>query len=687
MRETPAVIQRVSLLVIAVGVPLVFVKGSFTDAFNVPKFAVLVAGVGLVVALRLYRIITHPGSRLTSYGLWVPAAALCLPLTVSWVFSPYKQWALLGQYPRFQGLIPYLLFAIFGLLLVDAFGRDTLPLAWAIVAAGTIAGGYGLLQSLGFDPLTWYFGGARYPVTASTGGHPNYTGGFLAIALPLAVYLWVRAPRGRLIAAGSAVLIMTGLITSLSQGPWAAGVGGLAVLTGGFLSATRRHARLLATVATVGIAAVMITPVVIGVLLPEDRGGLFGGTSRSRGIFWRSAILMAADSPMVGQGPNAFAVDGVRYRILEDALRNGHGYSDDPHSIPMSFLANAGVLGLLGYGVVVAWIWRRAHRLDPGDLLGHAFAAGAVAYLLQGLVGIDEPVQRAGLWVVLAGLAARSSRVSPGHDEAPPSPSRRRALIAGILALAVASGAGYWSTRFVLADRQVVAAIRSFEAHEIEAGHEQLTTALGFRDEFEFREVYSELLGLAALEEGIAGSELIARMKSNNRYLESHPESTAIATEAELLHYWGRYSDTGDIDALERFERLSQLDPENPLVETELAEVLIDLGLPTQAIDVLEPVATEIGGRSPDLWSILAVAYAQVNRADEALAALDVARAADGGTSCRRLIAEVLLLGDEALPSAAPTIPFVCSRGLLEWYQDTARDAPSEEIQRMEATG
>lgn len=673
--DRTASIRRAVLLFLVVLVPVAFVKGPLFETFNVPKLALLVAGVGAAGALRLFELLTLR-SRPSFAGLWVPVVAICLPLTLSWAASPYKQWALLGQYPRFQGLLPYLIFGAFGLLVVDAFGRTSLSLAWALVVGGGISGAYALLQSLSLDPLTWYVGGAPYPITSSTGGHPNYTGGFLAIALPVAVYLWVCAPRGRRFAALATVLIGGGLVTSLSQGPWGAGLGGVVVLVGAFLAPQRRWVRKATAIVTVALAATMIIPVVVGTLLPQDRGGVFGGTSRSRGNFWRASFQLAAESPILGRGPNSFAVDGVRYRPLEDALRNGHDFTDDPHSVPLSFLANSGLVGFGGFGLLIAWVVVRIRRLPSEDLLGHAFGAACVAYLLQALVGIDEPIQRIAAWTVLAGLASR-----PIAEPISPSlPSEQSSLFlkvaAGATSLAIATTAIYWSARFVLADRDVAIASEFFEEGKLGAAQGHFEAALRFRDEYEFRETYSQLLGLAALREGAGGADLIDKMGLINSYLSEFPESTAIATEAELLHYWGHFDPRGDARALSRYERLLELDPENPLVETQMGEVLLDLDMATAAVELLKPLAAGLPGRASDLWAILSIAYARNGRMSDALAALDVARAADPGTSCRRMIAESLIAGDSGKePPLA--LSFICSRGLYQWYQDQSDKQPS----------
>ena len=667
-------IRRAILILVVVGAPLIFVTGTFTDSFNVPKLALLIAGTSVASALKLFDMIMNR-SRWRTGGLWIPVVSICGPLTISWALSPYRGWALFGQYPRFQGLLPYLIFGLFGLLVVDAFHDRPIVLAWALAGAGAISGAYALAQSLGLDPLTWYVGGAPFPVTASTGGHPNYTGGFLAISLPVAIYLWVRAPRLRSLGAAATVLISAGLLLSLSQGPWVAASGGVALVIGSLLASRVTKARSLALAAAGFMAIVIVTPVLAGLVIGEGSAGLFGGTSRSRATFWDASIDLAADSPVIGRGPNSFAVDGVRHRPLEDALRNGHNFTDDPHSVPLSFLANAGIFGLIGYIGAAAWAVGRYLKLPADHLLGHAFAGAAVAYFVQGLVGVDEPIQRIGMWVALAGLAACSVGQSPPRaptssapSSAPSSTGTRMRWTASLALGALALGTVWWAWLFLEADGNIVQALDALQAGDVREAHDRFERAISFRDEFEFREIYAGTAGQAALNIGPEGGPLIEEMRRVNTYLREFPEHIAIAVAAEHLHYWGHFDPSADLDALAGFERLLILDPHNPLVEIEASEVLLDLDRAEEAVALLESIAPSLQGKSQDFWSMLAIAHFLTGDTESADSALDEADRVAGTTSCRNRIAHQLV--DSLSAEHARSLPFVCSAGLVNWYED-----------------
>lgn len=188
-------VRRWILSVTVAGVPLSSCGLRMTP-FNVPKLALLIAGVGVVASVRVIELIQ--GATWTALTrLVVPAIAMAAPLLIAWTFSPYPYWSVFGHYGRFQGLIPYLVVIGLGILVADAFGEDLGHLAWALTIAGGVAGPYAVLQFVGIDPFGWaqQFGGAT--TRTSTLGNPNFTGGFLAVVLPVAVGLWrsgVRTP-------------------------------------------------------------------------------------------------------------------------------------------------------------------------------------------------------------------------------------------------------------------------------------------------------------------------------------------------------------------------------------------------------------------------------------------------------------------------------------------------------------
>ncbi|MDQ3964089.1 MAG: O-antigen ligase family protein, partial [Actinomycetota bacterium] len=412
------VARRVVLTSLVVGVPVVFLRATL-DPFNVPKLSLLASGVLLVLAIRVIEMIQGTSWRGIE-RLWIPAALLSGPLLLSWLLSPYRSWAVFGLEPRFEGIVPYLFVILFGLLLNDAFRGRGPELALALCWSGAVVGGYAVIQTIGMDPFEWSLFGAPTEAVSTT-GNPNFTGGFLGIVLPVGLALAVADRGRRRVILRLMVPIALGWIAARSQGGWAAGIAGCALVTGHLVSSRYRRARLLG--ATVAIMAALATVGVVIIAMIQPSGRFTPDAALVRARWWQAAIGMGMEHPIVGRGPNSFAMEGVSHRPLEDALVFGFDFPDDPHSIPLAMFANLGLPGLMGFIGILGWaIWFFARARAP-SLLQVGFLAAVVAYFVQATVSIDELTLRTGLWIGLAGLG--TFQAAPDREQRPASKKSR----------------------------------------------------------------------------------------------------------------------------------------------------------------------------------------------------------------------------------------------------------------------
>jgi hypothetical protein len=654
-------LRRAILLVVVCVTPLLVLPRYAFDPFHVPKLGFLIAGTSLAAGMRCIETLWGRSLRSTRL-LAIPALLICVPLSVSWLFTPYKGWSLFGAFSRFEGLVPYIVFAVLGILLADAFSSRPFPLIVALAATGAVVGLYTFLQMVGLDPLPWSF---AEPPSGSTVGNTNFSGAYMAITMPACVYLWGR--RDGLARVGMAVTAMTalGLFLSGSQGAWAGAAGGVAVALA--LPAQRgTWTRRLAALVPAGVALLLVGLVVASLVFTRVPG-VAPEAGRYRGLWWLAAADMSFDSPLVGHGPNAFALEGSRYRSLEDALSLGYWNIDDPHSVPLAFLANAGVLGLLGFAGAGVWVVQRMRRIRPGQTTAAVFAGSAIAYFVQSVVSIDEIVPRLGLWVALAGLAASTSRESGAGDRIS---SRRTAVrwvgsIAGVALVIAGVGFGWGLIR---ADHRVTRGIELFERGRVAEGRGELDAALSFRDESKYREVYFRHLGAAGLSRGVEGEPLIREMRAVGSYLESVPSASATFELARIFHHWGSFEPEGDVEALRLYRRGLALDPHHLYARIDLSEVLVDLGRPREAVEQLEPLAAAVGAdRYPEFWAALSMAHLANGSDEAATVALRRGLALDPH-DCGVLIARELLAG-ETVPGYSPspadvlTLGFACEPG------------------------
>lgn len=628
-------VRRAVLLAVVAGVPVLFLRVT-NDLFSVPKLALLLLGVALAAGVRAAEVLQGARPRLPR-ALVVPAGAVALPLAVAWLASPYLGWSTFGLYSRFQGFVPYILVIALGLLLLDAFGDDPAPIAWALVYSGAVVGAYALVQVAGLDPLSWRIGEQSTNAALSTLGNPNFTGGFLGIVLPLAWGLWLYDVRRRSRSVKLIAIIAGGWIVSFSQGGWAAGVAGVAVVAGLVYGARRDSFRRLGFAAAGAVAVIAVATATAGALAPQST--VIPETVKARGGWWQAALSMAGDSPLLGRGPNTFAIEGVQHRVLPDALRSGYNFADDPHSVFLSMLTAAGVLGGIGFVALLGWfVWRLVTTGANANVLQFAFLGAGAAYFVQSLVSIDELSLRVALWAVLAGTiaseglparapaprrkaATRRKKRSGGRRGAPADTSLR-AWPAVALTAAVVAAAAWWSLSFVVADARVAAGVVLIEDGRIEEGRADIEAALAFRDEYKYREIYGNALRAAGL---------VAEAEQAFSYLDDFPDVQALVNRARNLHRVDPPSTEAQrLDALSIYRRAIELDPLNPFIRVEASDVLVALGRYEDAIDELAPaVAAVTPDDHPQVWGALALARAHLGDEAGALDALEIAAALD----------------------------------------------------------
>lgn len=239
---------------------------------------------------------------------------------------------------------------------------------------------------------------------------PNPFGGFLGLALPmalsLAIWAWGEAARCKeqrwrqivwaLFYTAAAGLIALGVLASWSRGAWfGAFAGALAVAV-----LRSRRAALISAFSALLLAIWLALGAFSPAMLPKpltdrlaDLPAYFGLTDVlaqpvtdenfavvERLAHWVAAQRMWERSPWFGVGAGNYAAvyPEVRLPRWEDPL--GHA-----HNIYLNMLAETGLLGfavfLALWGAVVAWSWRRSRAVSPVDSQQRWRAAVAVGVL------------------------------------------------------------------------------------------------------------------------------------------------------------------------------------------------------------------------------------------------------------------------------------------------------------------
>ncbi|HEV2821317.1 MAG TPA: O-antigen ligase family protein, partial [Solirubrobacteraceae bacterium] len=180
-------------------------------------------------------------------------------------------------------------------------------------------------------------------------------------------------------------------------------------------------------------------------------GRLATVNSANRWGWWQEAAGAFSDRPLGGWGASSFP---VVHRLYRDGPVN----VAQPHSVPLQFLAETGIVGaalaLGGLGLLLATALARVRSLPRGRGrdMSAALVAGGCAWLVHGLVDWDWDIPAVTL-PVLAFLgvlcARRPEERTGGPPAAPTGPGGRGAalaVIAGLLCFVLASAiAPAWS--------------------------------------------------------------------------------------------------------------------------------------------------------------------------------------------------------------------------------------------------
>ena len=224
----------------------------------------------------------------------------------------------------------------------------------------------------------------------------------LGVALPLAV---ASRARDRLATACALVLVVTLGATFSRWGAFSAvcGVAAYALIT--------RARVLLAAAVVAGLAGLGIDAVA-GASHHNPRD------TEARAVAWRTGLTTFERFPLLGVGPLAFPKTYDVFRP-PDAPGNRTAVAFDPHSLPIAFAADGGIVAIVtliaSFTIVLRRVLRDARRAAPlPRALGFSLAAALLALLVDVSINTVSIFFALGLQVVPLAIAAARTGASPG---------------------------------------------------------------------------------------------------------------------------------------------------------------------------------------------------------------------------------------------------------------------------------
>ncbi len=371
---------------------------------------------------------------------------------------------------------------------------------------------------------------------------PNPFAAFLLLLIPVTLtrLIYGRTRRETLALGVITVVLLVAFILTYSRGAWVvlAGVTMLALVV------VRPPSRGIALQRAIGVIviAALVSVALASRVDHSAQEGLFmraasitniGDESvQGRLSFWRSAIAIFRDHPLVGTGPWTYGIAHTRY---QDDVRR---YASDAHNLYLQTAAEMGIVGLavlvaLLISIVALWIrtLRIAHGLPEYPLVA-GVGLGLVGFFLHSGLEVNwafpaNPALAFAMIGALAGYEASSMR-SPGVSSQSLS-FRPRLAVTIVVLLAIAA-----VQISQVAHRAYIEGQRLVDSGQWDAGAAELALAMRLNP---LQPDYVVTSALVAAQRAAQGDQLVLdaihRARALDRMNATHPVQEAIRLMAQ----------------------------------------------------------------------------------------------------------------------------------------------------------
>jgi tetratricopeptide (TPR) repeat protein/O-antigen ligase len=410
---------------------------------------------------------------------------------VDWLILIFLGWVLLtsftsvhpptaffGKYRRFEGFWSFVTYAVVYFLTVQMADRPARirSLAHTLVVSGTIVAGYGVMQYVGIDPISWVGPGQSLPFEFNRGfstyGNPDLLGGFLMFPLPIALAMALSDKRPLWRGVYWVVFAVTvwAWLTAFVRGAWIGGavalvimgvMAALAPVTWKAIDWTGAGFTVAPSIAVV-VKSLTAKSEVLNVWARLQSIFKFGeGSALTRLEIWDAAIRAVKQRPLFGWGADTFRLVFPATKPL--AYTRDAGYisvADNVHNYPLQLASALGVPGaLLMYGLFGWVLWLGAPNAfargkGPDRLLITGFWAAAVGYITHLMFGLSVTGSTVLLWLALAVIVAPTARVQEFRVQS-------WGPAVAVAAAALVTAASVFNVTYIVADRYYLASLFS----------------------------------------------------------------------------------------------------------------------------------------------------------------------------------------------------------------------------------
>jgi len=194
-------------------------------------------------------------------------------------------------------------------------------IVFLIISMAVFLSVFGFFKSFGVNPFYWWdypdLNQSGYRIT-STFGNPDHLAGYMEMALPLILGLFLKDYKGgkRFLMIYLTIIISAALVMTLSRGGWIGSLAGMTFMSLSLMNSRHfKHKKLLIAL-IIGFASLMFivlnsTAVVERIRTITDQEEM---TIYSRMLAWEGVIEMIKDYPLAGTGPGTFSFIFTQYQ-------------------------------------------------------------------------------------------------------------------------------------------------------------------------------------------------------------------------------------------------------------------------------------------------------------------------------------------------------------------------------------
>ena len=414
------------------------------DGFNIIKFSIviLLGFFALLVLLfhwkEFVRLISSQRSIVLISGLFISWYVLAS-------FLAENSWkALFGETSRYVGLISYLS-CILVFLLLSISRIQELQVVWlfkALSYVGVVEITYVIMQLAEIDPINWNTPYGRF---IGTLGNSNFAGSFLSLCSVATLWLVINRYSKLstrllwlLVIASQQVAILIG---GVRQGTLTALLGfGVIVL---YQINIRYKGSRRVFYSSISLMSLGVFLLIAGMLQKGPLTTLIYKSSVSiRGDYWRAALRMIQDSPIVGFGPGSYGDYFAEYRDMIQVERSGINIlADSAHNIFLDLSVSGGIPLALIYFVLILVIAKKLIELSKTTDASNRSAITGLSALwvvcaAQAMISVENLTFLIWNFIILGTLIGLDKREEKIEKTRYKSPGMAASLvIAGILSI------------------------------------------------------------------------------------------------------------------------------------------------------------------------------------------------------------------------------------------------------------